>query len=248
MTVMVARERLEDLSTWMRDEAVEWRVSERVAWAFAVVPIVVALFVAVSALYRPLYGVFVNEDGLGEWATFLAVIALVPMGLAIARRLWRLNERSWALLFVVAAIGAFFIAGEEISWGQRVFGFATPGDLAEVNRQGETNVHNIGSVLSFLNLAMFIVAVVAGMMPFIWRWGAHARQRDISTMIVVPPLFLASSFLLAAAYRLVRYALLPDAHYVISRYAEFIELLMFGALLAFAVLLYRRLPKAEADA
>lgn len=67
-------------------------------------------------------------------------------------------------------------------------------------------------------------------------------------MIVVPPLFLASSFLLAAAYRLVRYALLPDAHYVISRYAEFIELLMFGALLAFAVLLYRRLPKAEADA
>jgi hypothetical protein len=72
-------------------------------------------------------------------------------------------------------------------------------------------------VLSFLNLAMFIVAVVAGVMPFIWRWGAHARQRDISTMIVVPPLFLASSFLLAAAYRLVRYALLPDAHYVISR-------------------------------
>jgi hypothetical protein len=242
MTVMVARERLEDLSTWMHDEAVEWRVSERVAWAFAIVPIVAAMSVAVSALYRPLYGVFVNEDGLGEWATFAAVLGLVPMGLLIARRLWRLHERSWALLFVVAAAGAFFIAGEEISWGQRVFGFVTPETLAEVNRQGETTIHNIGSVLSFLNLAMFIVAVVAGVMPFIWRWGSRGRPRDVSTMIIVPPLFLATSFLIAAAYRLVRYALLPDAHYVISRYAEFIELLMFGALLSFAILIYRRLP------
>ena len=247
MTVMVGRERLDDLSTWMRDEAIEWRVSDRVAWAFAIVPIVVAMLVAVSAVYRPLYGVFVNEDGLGEWATFAAVLGLVPAGLLIARRLWRLHERTWALLFVVAAIGALFIAGEEISWGQRVFGFVTPENLAEVNRQGETNIHNIGSVLSFLNLAMFIVAVVAGVMPFIWRWGARGRQRDISTMIIVPPLFLASSFLLAATYRLVRYALLPDAHYVISRYAEFIELVMFGALLAFAILLYRKLPVTRAD-
>ena len=241
MIVTAGRERLESFSTWMRSEADEWGVSERTAWGLAVVPIAAAVFVALSAIYRPLYGVFVNEDGLSEWATFGVLVALVPMGVAVARRLWRLNERSWALLFVVAAIGAFFIAGEEISWGQRIFGLVTPGDLADLNRQGETNIHNIGSVLPFLNLAMFIVAVVAGVMPFVWRWGARGRHRDISTMIVVPPLFLASSFLLAAAYRLVRYALLPEAHYVISRYAEFIELVMFGALLMAAVLLYRKL-------
>ena len=36
-----------------------------------------------------------------------------------------------------------FVAGEEISWGQRIFGFATPDFLLPLNQQGEFNVHNI---------------------------------------------------------------------------------------------------------
>ena len=32
--------------------------------------------------------------------------------------------------------------GEEISWGQRIFGFETPDAIAEGNIQGETNIHN----------------------------------------------------------------------------------------------------------
>ena len=33
--------------------------------------------------------------------------------------------------------------GEEISWGQRVFGFETPEALKEVNEQDEFNLHNL---------------------------------------------------------------------------------------------------------
>ena len=33
--------------------------------------------------------------------------------------------------------------GEEISWGQRIFGFSTPDSLAEINVQTEFNLHNI---------------------------------------------------------------------------------------------------------
>lgn len=33
--------------------------------------------------------------------------------------------------------------GEEISWGQRIFGWGTPASLKEVNAQGEFNVHNL---------------------------------------------------------------------------------------------------------
>lgn len=43
---------------------------------------------------------------------------------------------SFALLF-------FFGAGEEISWGQRIFNVATPEALEAINAQGELNVHNI---------------------------------------------------------------------------------------------------------
>ena len=111
-----------------------------------VAPIAFAGLVAMTALYRPLYRVIINEDALVEWAQLLVLVALVPMGLALAVRLWRRQERMFAALFTIAAIGAFFIAGEEISWGQRILGLATPGDLADINQQGETNVHNIGDV------------------------------------------------------------------------------------------------------
>lgn len=43
------------------------------------------------------------------------------------------------------ALGLFFFvcAGEEISWGQRIFGIATTEWLADHNLQGETNLHNL---------------------------------------------------------------------------------------------------------
>jgi hypothetical protein len=38
----------------------------------------------------------------------------------------------------------FFLAfGEEISWGQRMFGWETPAKWAAMNVQGETNLHNL---------------------------------------------------------------------------------------------------------
>ena len=231
---------------WMRIEAAEWGVSIRTAWALFVVPLVFAALVAATAVYRPLYRVFIEEDGIVEWAQVLALIAVLPVALLIASRLWRRQERSYAALFVIAALAAFFIGGEEISWGQRVLGWATPEDLAALNRQGETNIHNVGSVLQFMNLAMFLITVAAALLPLAWRWGARDRTRDLGASIFVPPLFLATSFGLAGAYRLMRYALVPEGQYVVSRYGEVGELLLYGALLAFAVLLYRRLGRTAA--
>ena len=39
-----------------------------------------------------------------------------------------------------------FIAGEEISWGQRIFGYPTPDWIVERNRQREFNFHNLYGV------------------------------------------------------------------------------------------------------
>ncbi len=59
-----------------------------------------------------------------------------------------------ALLFLISC-------GEEISWGQRIFGWSTPESLMEMNAQNETNFHNLwlfqasnkdGSSKSFMEL------------------------------------------------------------------------------------------------
>jgi hypothetical protein len=66
---------------------------------------------------------------------------------------------AWCLLMVV-------FAGEEISWGQRIFGFSTPDPLMEVNLQSEFNIHNIaivdnlmGGKYRYLSIMMFMTGL-----------------------------------------------------------------------------------------
>jgi|GEM_PF-624202 len=47
--------------------------------------------------------------------------------------------RGWLILI---ALGTFWLLGEEISWGQHYFSWETGGWFAEMNDQGETNIHN----------------------------------------------------------------------------------------------------------
>ena len=45
--------------------------------------------------------------------------------------------------FLLLSALMFVCFAEEISWGQRIFGWQTPAWLAAVNAQGETNIHNL---------------------------------------------------------------------------------------------------------
>lgn len=47
------------------------------------------------------------------------------------------------LVYLGLALLFFFGAGEEISWGQRVFGIAQPEALSQQNVQDELNIHNL---------------------------------------------------------------------------------------------------------
>src|SRR6185437_12681351 len=44
---------------------------------------------------------------------------------------------------IIALLGCIYTAGEEMSWGQHFFHWKTPEYWAMVNRQQETNLHNI---------------------------------------------------------------------------------------------------------
>ncbi len=125
-----------------------------------------------AAFWAPLY----REDGLFEWLTFYGfVVAAVLFGAAAWRSI-RLGTAShgsqW--LWLSFALISILIAGEEISWGQRVFGWQTPDWLAEANKQNETNVHNlvqIGWWYPFIATAMTVVMVVA-------RWRLRPRAPE----------------------------------------------------------------------
>lgn len=81
-----------------------------------------------------------QEDGLVEYATALIFLGCAVGAALVARQVPR---RSYRVTHMLLAVGFVFFVGEEISWGQRLFGFGAPETLKTYNVQDETNLHNL---------------------------------------------------------------------------------------------------------
>ncbi len=110
-----------------------------------------------------------QEDGIVEWGTVAALLGLA----AVVTRHLRSSQAElpgWAKaagwLLVVLAILA---AGEEISWGQRVFGFSTGETMQNLNLQKETNLHNLIPGPIFNGIIVFSLGIGFVLIPTIWR-------------------------------------------------------------------------------
>ncbi len=117
-------------------------VIDRLLLALVVLTLVAS---AVIAWRAPEYFqfTFAAEDRLVENGTALFLLVASLVLAANARRLWRRGLRRAAALTGFYALLFFFGAGEEISWGQRIFNWETGDFFAANNYQGETNLHNL---------------------------------------------------------------------------------------------------------
>ena len=98
----------------------------------------------------PNYRAALQEDQIIEWTTFWLFLAAGVLGLRRAIHGGRLFDGLVALFCV-------FVAGEEISWGQRLVGFAAPEYFLRENFQQEVNLHNLPQSVQpgwFLMLAL----------------------------------------------------------------------------------------------
>ena len=84
-----------------------------------------------------------GEDRLSEWWSVATYLVSVAMILATVLTLKQLGHRRIGSVYYLLAILFVFAALEEISWGQRLFGWGTPDPLSEINVQQETTIHNI---------------------------------------------------------------------------------------------------------
>tara|TARA_Y100000589_G_C27166107_1_gene634825 strand:- start:811 stop:1470 length:660 start_codon:yes stop_codon:yes gene_type:complete len=82
-----------------------------------------------------------SEDGPLEWLQFFQYFISSIFALLIFFK--SKNKRSLnCLIWLTIAVLCFLIAGEEISWGERITGISIS-SLADINIQGETNIHNL---------------------------------------------------------------------------------------------------------
>ena len=105
--------------------------------AFSLFLFIMALFAVVISRFPVAYIWATYEDLLGEWSQFyfFAIALFFSVRLALA------GSRFW-LFFAALALACFYVTGEEISWGQRLFNLATPDFFRSHNLQQETNLHN----------------------------------------------------------------------------------------------------------
>jgi len=115
---------------------------------YIILVIYITLAFPILALGNKVIAAMLPEDhyfeNVGAFSLFMTSL-LFFYGFVIARKSL---DKSWPslvkkLVYLGLALLFFFGAGEEISWGQRIFGFKTPEPLAQVNKQDELNLHNL---------------------------------------------------------------------------------------------------------
>ena len=227
-------------------DARELGVPPRTVRRFLVLPWVGAALVAATAAYRPVFRLLTKEDRILEWIQVALLIAAVVAAIGVARRLQVAGQHRIALLWALFAVGCFLIAGEEIAWGQRIFGLETPEALDEVNHQGQITVHNIRKVQDGFNL-VFIAAGIYGVASAVLVRGRRRPGERGVLELLTPPLFLSSLFLIVVGYKSVRLLFLHEARFIVVKYGEYVEACLAAAFLAFAWYTLRLLDRRASE-
>ena len=130
-----------------------------------------------------------GEDRLVEWLTFMFFL----LSGVITFRTIKFRDRTSGDLYYFIIMGSFLLicAGEEISWGQRIFGFQTPLLIANINGQNEFNLHNISfEHIHAYGIMSWFTSLYGIVLPLLLVKRAtspdSALRRYLSPLILVP--------------------------------------------------------------
>jgi len=157
---------------------------------------VLLLFLMAGAFYawnEPLYYLSVQEDEILEWATFWGFVLAAGIYVVRGSHLLKADRQLPWFLFGLSLF-CFFVAMEEISWGQRLLGYKAPDYFLEQNYQQEFNFHNVVDtaarklILQIILLGYGVIMSTMSLIPAVARVFSRLR-------IVAPSPWLIVSFL-----------------------------------------------------
>ena len=138
---------------------------------------------------------FYWEDGVSEWWSAATYLASGVMAAFVARLLIGLGHPRIGLVHVIFAVAFIFLALEEVSWGQRLFGWSTPEALGSVNEQDEITLHNLTSLRDAFYGVMLWAAILA-LAGSVVRVVLHHHRRVTTADFILPSLVLAPALLM----------------------------------------------------
>lgn len=174
-------------------------------WAWLVLPVATALTLAVLGQAAPEFyrEYMIPETGVLEMLHVIEGAAGAVLAAMILTRPEVRRHRWLAGWGALALAGCAYVAGEEASWGQHIFVWATPEGWQAMNDQGETNLHNVSSWFDQKPRLLLELGVITGglVLPFVQRlrgWPRVGSRIDY----IMPPITCLPAALMAESVRL----------------------------------------------
>jgi uncharacterized membrane protein len=224
------------LAASVEQDAAAEGLSRRWTWRIFWAPVIGGAVCIATLPRRSVFDHLVQEDGPFEWIQFALCVLTAVVTATVAVRFMRRGNTPAALVFALFALSMCALAGEEISWGQRVFAFDTPGSLQTLNHQQEFNVHDIDAVVPIEEMLKAVQMLVAlgGVGLAVLNRLAPYRVTAPMARLLAPPLFMLPCFALAFAYRFARFFLVPEYDAVVG-FQEWAEICLYFGLAVMAV-------------
>lgn len=154
----------------------------------------VLFFIVLRSRFRSTYGHIVREDSVIEDLQCAFYFIAGWIAWRAARDFRKTRSPFLALAFLLFSLASFFVSLEEISWGQRIFGFHGASFIVEHNAQHEFTLHNEKPVQRCLCDA-YILAGFLGAFTHMLLPGGFRNRFQSAVRFIVPDRILTFYFL-----------------------------------------------------
>ncbi len=153
-----------------------------------------------------------TEYGFIENLTAIILLSCIVLVTYILVRQKAKKASLYTLWHILLLMGCIYFLGEELSWGQHLFGWYTPNNWATLNEQKETNLHNLyqlGYLFSRWPENIVIASIVIGgiFLPLYIRYAKRPKtfltHWIMPTIVCLPTAVLV--FIVRLPKRLIKY-------------------------------------------
>lgn len=208
------------------------------------------LFTSIILILRetnyPLYEIIGMEDHIIEYSQFFFFLIAGIISFLVFLELNK-KKKLISIIFLLISLSLIFIAGEEISWGQRIlnidghqaFGGKTEIPLLGYNVQSETNIHNfkpIHSKIGYIYIAIFFYTSLSWLLKYI---NFDKKIKNLLNYFIIPPILIP--YFLPLSINLLDYNIFAPQDY------EMVEFLLSLGILIFITTTYLNIKKLNKD-
>ena len=179
--------------------------SKTISLFYWILPFLVPIFALIAIVIHKnnirLYFSMAREDHVVEWVTFTFLFVSGLLSLILAAYLKKKSDQ-YALFFLLFGVGCILFSAEEISWGQRIFGYESSEFFLERSDQREINIHNVLQKefhFKTKHVTGWVLILYGSCLPFLCL---IERIKKITThlRLKVPPLSLSPSFFIGSTF------------------------------------------------